>query len=188
MPECLLNFSSLKHLSLNNNALQGTVPALPAESKLVVLALHRNGFTGALSTSWHVQHLAVLTLHDSWRFLSRQLRHVTTHNTLYTLYTSYEPYNMHIHATVPISWGQLLRLHETYSQQKFKRGGNDCLHTETIAISFTLYGAIECNWPVDRGCLVLVSNLNHTPFRQLECGLRTNGFLLADVADDWSMI
>eukprot|EP00435_Cladocopium_sp_Y103_P015899 s135_g3.t3 len=46
MPECLLNFSSLKHLSLNNNALQGTVPALPAESKLVVLALHRNGFTG----------------------------------------------------------------------------------------------------------------------------------------------
>lgn len=68
----------------------------------------------------------------------------TTHYTLYTLYTSYEPYNMHIHATVPISWGQLLRLHETYSQQ-FKRRGNDCLHTETIVISFTLYGAIECN-------------------------------------------
>ena len=42
IPECLMKFRYLKHLTLNNNYLHGSIPELPAESQLVILALHRN--------------------------------------------------------------------------------------------------------------------------------------------------
>ena len=42
IPECLMKFIDLKHLTLNNNYLHGSIPELPAESQLVILALHRN--------------------------------------------------------------------------------------------------------------------------------------------------
>lgn len=37
-----MKFIDLKHLTLNNNYLHGSIPELPAESQLVILALHRN--------------------------------------------------------------------------------------------------------------------------------------------------
>lgn len=66
IPECLMKFIDLKHLTLNNNYLHGSIPELPAESQLVILALHRNQLTGTITESLQrLQQLAVLTLHDS---------------------------------------------------------------------------------------------------------------------------
>lgn len=65
IPECLMKFIDLKHLTLNNNYLHGSIPELPAESQLVILALHRNQLTGTITESLQrLQQLAVLTLHD----------------------------------------------------------------------------------------------------------------------------
>ena len=51
IPECLMKFIDLKHLTLNNNYLHGSIPELPAESQLVILALHRNQLTGTITES-----------------------------------------------------------------------------------------------------------------------------------------
>lgn len=64
IPKCLVNKEYLKHLSLNNNRLEGVIPSIGAK-QLVVLALHSNRLSGPLPSFLSLKHLAVLTVHEN---------------------------------------------------------------------------------------------------------------------------
>lgn len=65
VPKCLMRLRKLKHVSMNNNRLEGEIPPFET-SELVVLTLHRNEFSGGLPRSLEkLERLAVLTLHEN---------------------------------------------------------------------------------------------------------------------------
>ena len=66
LPTCLMRFSKLKRLSLNNNRLVGGIPPVEA-TELVTLTLHHNELSGELPSSLqNLDHLAVFTVHENF--------------------------------------------------------------------------------------------------------------------------